>query len=133
MLETIRRLKEGSLQAKTQDERTATLAPMIKKEDGLIDWRRPALEVERRVRGFTPWPSAYTHHKGKLLKIHRARVIDGDENPIPGSVVRADDQGFWIATGSGVLSLEEVQLEGRRRVTGVEFVRGARLVKGERL
>ncbi len=133
MLETIRGLKEGSLQARTQDEKAATLAPMIKKEDGLIDWRRPALEIERRVRGFTPWPSAYTHYKGKLLKIHRARIIAAEEKPTPGSIVRADDQGFWIATGSAVLSLEEVQLEGKRRVTGVEFLRGARLVKGELL
>ncbi len=133
MLETIRRLKEGSLQAKVQDEKAATLAPMIKKEDGLIDWRRTALEIERRVRGFTPWPSAYTHYKGKLLKIHRTKIIAAAENSTPGSVVRADDQGFWIATGSGVLGLEEVQMEGKRRLSGVEFIRGARLVNGELL
>ena len=133
MLETIRRLKEGSLQAKTQDETAATFAPMIRKEDGLVDWRQPALEIERRIRGFTPWPSAYTHHKGRLLKIHRARIIAADENSTPGKILRADDHGFWIATGSGVLSLEEVQFEGKRRLTGVEFTRGARVVKGESL
>jgi methionyl-tRNA formyltransferase len=133
MMETIRRLKEGSLQAKPQDEKAATLAPTIKKADGLINWRQPAGEIERRVRGFTPWPSAYTHHKDKLLKIHRARVIIAADATDPGEVVRADGQGFWVATGLGLLSLEEVQLEGRRRLSGVDYVRGARVAKGERL
>ena len=133
MLESIRLLKESFLQAKTQDEKAATLAPMLKKEDGLIDWRQPAVQIERRVRGFTPWPSAYTRRQGKLLKIHRARIIAVPDATNPGEVVRADGQGFWVATGSGILSLEEVQLEGKRRLSGVEFTRGARVAKGERL
>jgi methionyl-tRNA formyltransferase len=133
MMETIRRLKEGSLQAEPQDEKAATLAPIIKKADGLINWRHPAEDIERRVRGFTPWPSAYTHRKDKLLKIHRARVVNTSDAAEPGEVVRADGQAFWVATGSGLLSLEEVQLEGKRRLSGVDFVRGARVAKGERL
>ena len=133
MLESIRLLKEGLLQAKTQDEKAATLAPMLKKEDGLIDWRQPAVQIERRVRGFTPWPSAYTRRQGKLLKIHRARIIAAPDATNPGEVVRADGQGFWVATGSAILSLEEVQLEGKQRLSGVEFTRGARVAKGERL
>ena len=126
-------LKEGSLEDKPQDEKAATLAPMLKKEDGAIDWRQPALQIERRIRGFTPWPSAYTERKGKLLKIHRARVIAASDATNPGEVVRADGQGFWVATGSGILSLEEVQLEGKRRLAGVDFIRGARVAAGERL
>ncbi|MGH7931218.1 MAG: methionyl-tRNA formyltransferase [Candidatus Binatia bacterium] len=133
MLTTISRLKQRLLQAQTQDENDATFAPMIKKGDGLIDWRQPAVAIERRVRGFTPWPSAYSYHDGKLLKIHRARVIDAPHEAQPGEVVRADDQGFWIATGSRILSLDEVQLEGKRRLGGVDFIRGARIAKGERL
>ena len=133
MLDTIRMLKEGSLEDKPQDEKAATLAPMLKKEDGAIDWRQPALQIERRIRGFTPWPSAYTERKGKLLKIHRARVIAASDATNPGEVVRADGQGFWVATGSGILSLEEVQLEGKRRLAGVDFIRGARVAAGERL
>jgi methionyl-tRNA formyltransferase len=133
MLETIRKLKEGSLQANAQDEKAATLAPMLKKEDGMIDWRQSAIQIERRVHGFTPWPSAYTRCAGKLLKIHRARIVAVPDAMNPGEVVRADAGGFWIATGSGVLSLEEVQLEGKRRLAGVDFVRGARVAKGDRL
>jgi methionyl-tRNA formyltransferase len=134
LLETIRKLKEGSLAETPQDEAAATFAPMIKKSDGLIDWRQSATALERRVRGFTPWPSLFTYYQGKLLKVHNSRVIDLPQEPtIPGEVVRADGGGFWIATGAGILGLEEVQWEGRRRMSGVDFVRGARIAKGERL
>jgi methionyl-tRNA formyltransferase len=133
MLETIRGLKEKSLPGRIQDENAVTLAPMIKKADGLIDWRQPAVAIERRIRGFTPWPSAYTYRDGKLLKIHQARVIAVSQASDPGEVVRADGQGFCVATGSGILSLDKVQLEGKRRLSGVDFIRGARVVKGERL
>ncbi|HXG50133.1 MAG TPA: methionyl-tRNA formyltransferase [candidate division Zixibacteria bacterium] len=132
LLETIRGLKEGRLEGQPQDEAQATLAPMIKKEDGLIDWRQPAVAIERRVRAFTPWPSAYTHLRGKLMKIHRARVLTGP-SAAPGEVVRADAGGFWVATGDGLLALEEVQLENRKRLPGTEFVKGARIRPGERL
>jgi methionyl-tRNA formyltransferase len=132
LLKTIRGLKEHSLQGRTQNENDASLAPIIKKPDGLIDWGQPTLAIERRVRGFNPWPSAYTYRKGKLLKIHRARVIAASGRiDDPGTVVRSDSEGFWVATGSGILSLEEVQVEGRRRLCGVDFIRGARVVKGE--
>ena len=133
LLETIRRLKHGTLAPRTQDEAKATFAPMIKKEDGLIDWSRSAAEIERRVRGFTPWPSAYTHLRGKLMKVHRAKVIATTERGNPGEIIRADGNGFWVATGSGALSLEEVQLENRKRLLGVEFLKKARIGKGERL
>lgn len=133
LLETIRRLKDGSLQPQTQDEAKATLAPMLKKEDGLIDWTQPALLIERRVRGFNPWPSAYTHLRGKLLKVHRAKIVVTSDAGNPGEVIRADGNGFWVATGSGVIALEEVQLENKKRLFGAEFIRGARIAQGDRL
>jgi methionyl-tRNA formyltransferase len=98
-----------------------------------VDWTRPALTIERRVRAFTPWPSAYTHLRGKLVKIHRASPVDTNRQGSPGEIVRADSSGFWIATGNGTLALEEVQLENRKRVPGVEFIKGARIAPGERL
>jgi methionyl-tRNA formyltransferase len=133
LLETIRRLKDNSLVPQTQNEADATFAPMIKKEDGLIDWHQPATKIERRVRCFDPWPGAYSHIGGKLLKIHRAKVIAADTKGNPGEVLRADAGGLWVATGSGFLGLEEVQLENRKRLSGVEFVRGARIKPGDRL
>lgn len=132
LLETIRGLKEGSITPTAQKEPAATYAPMLRKEDGRIDWSKPAKAIERKVRGLYPWPSAYTHGQGKTLKVYRAKVIPQGEGT-PGEVVRADSGGLWIATGHGILGLEEVQLEGRKRLPAAEFIKGARIAKGQRL
>lgn len=133
LLETLRRLKEGTLAATEQDDKLATLAPLLKKEDGLVDWRRTAIEIERRIRGFDPWPGSFTRCGGKMLKIHRARVIDTERHGAPGEIIRADGNGFWVATSSGTLSLEEVQQENKKRLPAVEFIKGARIKTGDRL
>jgi methionyl-tRNA formyltransferase len=133
LLETLRRLKDGSLSATEQDENLATLAPILKKEDGLIDWQRSALEIERRIRGFDPWPGSFTHCSGKMLKIHRAGIVDTERRGSPGEIIRADGNGFWVATPMGILSLEEVQQENKKRLPGVEFIKGARIKSGDRL
>jgi len=129
LLETLAGLEAGTIAPQEQNEAEATLAPMLKKEDGLVDWTLPAVAVERRVRGFTPWPSAYTRVSGQVMKIHRARV-ESEPKGAPGEVVRADRGGLWVATGKGALSLEEVQLENRKRVSAAEFLNGTRIEKG---
>jgi methionyl-tRNA formyltransferase len=131
--ETIQKLKDGSVIPQVQNEADVSFAPIIRKEDGLIDWAQPAAAIERRVRGFTPWPSAHTQLHGKLMKVHRAKVIATTETASPGEVIRADADGFWVATGSNALSLEEVQWENRKRLPGVEFLKGARIKIGARL
>lgn len=133
LLETIRRLKEGSITPRLQREEDATYAPMLKKEDGRIDWTQSAQAIERRIRAFCPWPSAYTYWQGRLVKVFRAALVSMEERASPGEVVRADRAGLWIATGQGVLSLEEVQLENRKRLPAAEFLKGARIEKGARL
>jgi len=133
LVETIRRLKEGSLTPTEQDESQATLAPMLKKEDGLIDWQRAAIEIERRVRGLDPWPGSFTHTNGKLLKVHRAKIIATDAKGNPGEIIRADSGGFWVTTSAGVIGLEDVQLENKKRLSAAEFIRGARIKAGERI
>jgi len=133
LLETLRQLKEGRLTPREQDETAATFAPILKKEDGLIDWNQPAVQIERRVRGLNPWPGAYTHVAGKLLKVHRAKVIPADKKASPGEVARADAGGFWIASGSDLLGLEEIQLAGKKKIPGIEFIKGARIKAGDRL
>jgi len=132
LLETLRQLKEGALQPREQDESAVTFAPMLKKEDGLIDWNQSAPAIERRVRGLDPWPGAYTHIGNKLLKVHRATVLAADGKGNPGEVVRANAGGFWVATGAGFIGLEEVQLENKRRLPGAEFIKGARIKSGDR-
>lgn len=131
--ETIRRLKEGSIIATPQREEEATDAPLLKKGDGQIDWTQSARAIERRVRAFHPWPSAYSYWRGRLVKVWCAAVISAEGAATAGEVVRADRGGLWIATGQGVLSLEEVQLENRKRLPAAEFLKGARIEKGERL
>jgi methionyl-tRNA formyltransferase len=133
LLDTLRQLKDGSLTPREQDESLATLAPILKKDDGLIDWRRSANEIERRVRGLDPWPGSYTFVTGKLLKVHRAKIVSSESWPNPGEIVRADAGGFWAATGSGTIGLEEVQMENKKRLAGVEFIKGARIKAGDRL
>ena len=133
LVSTLRGLKEGTLTPREQDESLATAAPMLKKEDGLIDWNMPAIAIERRVRGLDPWPGSYTHASGKLLKVHCAKALSGNTSGEPGEVLRADAAGFAIATGSGQIELLEVQLENRKRLPGAEFIKGARIKAGDRL
>ena len=133
LLETIEKMKDGSLVSKMQDETEVSFAPILKKQDGLIDWTQPAATIERRIRGFNSWPSAYTKLHGKLMKIHYGKIVSTSATGGPGEVIRADRDGFWVATGFGVLSLEEVQLENRNRLPGGEFLKGARVNIGDRL
>lgn len=133
LLETLRGLKDGPLAAHVQDETLATLAPMLKKADGRIDWSRSAREIERRVRGLDPWPGSFTHVGGKLLKVHRAAIVATARMGTPGEVIRADSGGFWVTTGSGAIALEEVQLENKKRLPGAEFINGARIKVAEHL
>ena len=134
LLDTLRRLKAGSLLPQEQDEESGvTFAPLLKKEDGLIDWAQPAVVIERRVRGLSPWPGAYSHIGGQLLKIHRARVVTVETSGSPGEVLKASAEHLWVASSSGVLGLEEIQLENRKRLSGAEFLRGARVKPGDRL
>jgi methionyl-tRNA formyltransferase len=133
LLETLRRLKDGSLKPMEQDESRATLAPILKKPDGLIAWNRPSTEIERRVRGLDPWPGSFTRVGGKFLKVHRVKIISPELQGNPGEIVKADADGFWVATASGVVELAEVQLENRKQLPGAEFIKGARIKVGDRL
>lgn len=132
--ETLKRMDE--IEPIKQADNDATLAPMLKREDGLIDWTRSAFEIERRVRGFQPWPNAYTLSPVGRLIIWRAlaqqrdAITQGDS----GVVVKAEADELWVACGSEtVLRLLEVQPEGKRRMSARDFLNGARLHAGERL
>jgi len=130
LLETIEGLKEGTVTSSEQDEAAVTFAGMLKKEDGLIDWTLSAPEIERRVRAFTPWPSAYTYYEGKLVKVHDACVVDVQAREKPGTIVKAAGRDLWVATGEGVLSVDVLQLEGKSRMSTDVFLRAGRLEQG---
>jgi methionyl-tRNA formyltransferase len=129
LMEAIGALAAGTLTRRPQRAADVTLAPLIKKQDGRIDWAQPATHLARRVRAFNPWPSAFTTLAGKLLKIHRAHAVGGGRHRQPGTVM-AVETGVLVATGEGDLLLDEVQLEGRRRLPAAEFARGGHVKAG---
>jgi methionyl-tRNA formyltransferase len=123
--EALSLFKQGKLIAQPQDEAQVTYAALIKKEDGRIDWSQDAQSIERRIRAFHPWPSAYTTLQGKLLKVYSARVVQSPASPAaPGTVLAAAPDQLLIATGSGALALEEVQLAGKKRLPITAFLKG---------
>ncbi|HEX5413661.1 MAG TPA: methionyl-tRNA formyltransferase [Terriglobia bacterium] len=134
MVETLRGLERGEITPRPQDSSQATMAPRLRKEDGRIDWTRPAPEIARRIRALTPWPSAYTSFRGKMLNISAAEPIPaGEESRIPGSIAVGPDR-FAVACGEGtLLVIREVQLQGRKRLSAREFLNGARIMSGETL
>ena len=129
MEETLRQLCAGTLQREVQDDTRSTYAPMMKKEDGRIDWSRSALDVHNLVRGLDPWPGAYTSLDGELLKLARTTPQDNGDAP-PGTVIAADRDGVRIACGNGSLLVRELQLAGRKRLAAADFLRGCPLQPG---
>lgn len=129
MEETLNRLCAGTLQREAQDDSQSTYASMMKKEDGRIDWSRPAVVVHNQVRGLDPWPGAYTTLNGELLKL-AGTDPEQAEGGQPGRIVSADGSGVRIACGSGTLLVKELQLAGRKRLAASEFLRGCPLKPG---
>jgi methionyl-tRNA formyltransferase len=132
LVETLEKGITGRLQAVPQDHARATYAPMLKKSDGRIDWRAPAHVIERRIRGLTPWPGAFTLWKEKTIRIFKARVEPEQIPAAPGEVL-ASEAVLKVATGSGVLCLLEIQAASGRRMTAQEFLKGNRIPQGSRL
>lgn len=129
LIRTLKELEEGTVTARTQPRESPTAyAAMLKKEMGLMDWNRSAVELERLIRGLNPWPSAYTYINGKTLKIWKAAVCGQPEDDrdarIPGMVAEVGKDAFRVQTGDGLLEIREVQLEGKKRMAAADFMRG---------
>lgn len=134
LLEAALLIAEGKAPRRPQDGSQATYAGKLTKESGRIDWTQPASVIVNFIRAMEPWPSAYTWHRGKLLKISRARALEGGLGAPPGEIAEVRRaEGFVVATGQGGLLVTEVQPEGRRRMTADEFVRGTHLLVAEKL
>lgn len=136
MVETLEGLRSGSVGPRKQDDSRATLAPILKKEDGLIDFQRPAREIWNRLRGFQPWPGAYTTFRGKNLNVWEAQV----EGPGAGSqesglgVLIVDKDRLLVTCGNKTaLELITVQQEGKKRMAARDFIHGYHPKTGERL
>lgn len=134
-VKVLKDLEEGNaVRVKQPEESTTPYASMISKKMGEIDWNRSAKSIEQLIRGLDPWPSAYTKLQGKTLKLWKAEaqkenILEG----VPGEVVKVERDTFCIQTGDGILKIEEVQLEGKKRMDTAAFLRGFHLSQGERL
>ncbi len=134
LVETMALLAEKHAPRRAQDAARATFAPMLKREDGFVDWSESATAVRNRVHGCNPVPGAVTFRQGIPLKLWRVAALEEDlSHAAPGEVIRIERGGPVIACGSGGVQLLEVQPENRPRMTGEEFGRGYRLTAGERL
>lgn len=131
LLECLDKLEHGEIIPVRQDESKASYYPMLCKSDGEIDWSLPSDKLDCFIRGVTPWPGAYTHYDGKLLKIHRAKPSDG--NGIAGTVLEIGKAGIKVACGKGALLINELQLEGKKRMCCADFINGCKLKAGDRL
>ena len=127
---TMSEIEAGRATYTKQDESEATHTSMIKKQFGKIDWTKSAVEIERLVRGLNPWPSAYTSLNGKTLKIWRTSVEEADSGAKAGTIVSLKKDEIAVQTGKGILLLQEVQLEGKKRMPVDAFLRGYQLEKG---
>lgn len=121
---TMEEIEAGRAVYTKQEESEATHTGMIKKQFGKIDWTKSAVEIERLIRGLNPWPSAYTSLNGKTLKIWKASVRLGGEMADAGKVVLVTKKEIGVQTGEGILVLEEIQMEGKKRMEADAFLRG---------
>jgi methionyl-tRNA formyltransferase len=138
VVETLAGLADGSIRPQPQDHSRATLAPLLRREDGRMDFARAAAELMNRWRGFQPWPGAFTSLDGKKLIVHRLEVADASSfaAPIsapPGQIHVENHQLFAACAQNTWLELLEIQLEGKKRLAVAEFLRGSALSGGARL
>jgi len=121
--ETLPRWIAGEITPQLQDESQATFAPKLHKEEGRLDWSRSAIELDRRVRAFSPWPGTFTTWNGRSLRVLSVQVTGQDAQGTPGMVVK-DEKEIGVVTGDGLLRLREVQPEGKRAMSAADFARG---------
>jgi methionyl-tRNA formyltransferase len=136
MVETLRGLESGSLAPRPQDNTKASKAPLLKKEDGRVDWSRAARDIFNRVRGLVPWPGAFTRFRGKNLHLWWAKAVEAPEGvvqpPAPGTLL-VEKHALFVACGENTwLRLEEVQPADRKRMRAEDFVNGLHVSSGER-
>ena len=137
LLEAIDQIQAGRICREKQNDAEATFAPILKKEDGRIDWQRPAVQIYNRLRGFTPWPGAYTSFRGQPLHVLHARPVEsattGDASRPPG-LLRIEKRRLLTSCGDDTqLELLELQPAGRKRMSADSFLNGYNVSENERL
>jgi methionyl-tRNA formyltransferase len=133
LLRALEGLADGTIRRIPQDHSLATLAPRLKKEDGLIRWEAPARHIAHFVAGLSSVPGAYTILDGKVLKVYSAEAEDSPAHEAPGTIAGSTPQGLKIAAGGGYVFLKDIQLESKKRLPIADFLRGFRFTPGSRL
>ncbi len=129
-VETLKALEEKTVTPIPQGETTTAYAKMIRKELGDIDWTKRGIEIERLIRGLTPWPSAYTNWNGKVMKIWDAEVVEGGSEAAPGTIIKVEKDAFYVQTGENLLKVCELQIPGKKRMDAGAFMRGYQVKEG---
>ena len=132
-VETLVGLEAGTITAIPQGETTTSYAKMLDKQLGNIDWSKSAIEIERLIRGLSPWPSAYTDWNGKVMKIWDAKVVSDTAEGKVGTIVKVEKDAFFVQTGDGLLKVCELQIPGKKRMDAGAFLRGYQMKEGEML
>lgn len=133
LVQTLEAFADGTIRRTPQYHSAATYAPLLKKTDGLIDWKKPAAKIEPFIRGMSPWPGAFTFWKNTRLKIYRSEIDAAADTALPGTVLGSRPGHLTVATGDGALSVLELQSASGSRLPVSEFLRGFRISSGELL
>ena len=133
LVETLAGLCAGSIQPRPQQDSQATYAPILKRENGRIDWTNPAQQIHDLIRGFQPWPGAHTSFRGQSLHLWRSRVVRNEHRDLPPGTLLQNESVVAVAGDGAVLELIEVQLEGRKKMPAAVFANGHRLTNNDRL
>ena len=126
LLNTLDLLASGKAKPEQQDNALATHAPKIKKEDAEINWHKPALEIDRQIRAFNPWPVTWTQVDDQILRIHQARVIEKTSAHLPGTIISMSKQGMLVATGENALLVETIQFSGGKAISVADWLNAGR-------
>ena len=124
LLENLPLIESNQLIPVPQDNEKATYAPMIYKKDGLVDFSKPAIEIERQIRALNPWPVAYTSYNGQPMKIWQATVEEDIVHALPGTITAVSQAGISVSTGLGVLNIIEIQMPGKKKMPVSAYIRG---------
>ena len=133
LIQTLNAYEAGDIHPIPQDHTQATYAPILKKNDGRMNWKLPAESLEAFIRGMTPWPGAFSFHEQKRLKFFKAKAIVMNTEASPGTVIKSFPDELWISTGKGVLSIMELQGESGKHLLIKDFLRGYKLPPGTHL
>ena len=134
LLTSLRSIEDNNYNLVPQNENNVSFSPKLKKEDGRIEWSKPAWDIYNLIRGCISWPGAFTYYNGKLLKIYKAKVFAHarlSASPLPGEISDVSKEGITVVTGRDKLIIEELQIEGKRRMKVEEFIAGHKICIGE--